>query len=103
MIVSARMAATRARVTHLWSAGMTYQGPYFGAGRGEALLRRRPCSRPSARARGQSPAENFQCFSGSLIRSRNRFRCSSFETFRKNLTIAVPLRVRCFSKSLMSS
>jgi polyphosphate kinase 2 (PPK2 family) len=25
-LVSVRMAATRARVTHLWSAGMTYQG-----------------------------------------------------------------------------
>ena len=30
-----------------------------------------------------------------------RWRCSSFETWRKNLTIVVPFRCRCRSKSLM--
>jgi hypothetical protein len=34
-----------------------------------------------------SPRENFQFFSGSSMRSRKRFFCSSFETWRKNLRI----------------
>ncbi len=47
--------------------------------------------------------ENFQFFSGSSRRLRNRLSCSSFETWRKNLRITVPLRVRYFSKFRMSS
>ena len=50
-----------------------------------------------------SAGENFQCFSGFSSLSRNRFRCSSLETLRKNLRIKVPLRPRCRSKLLMSS
>ena len=42
-----------------------------------------------------SPAENFQFFSGASSRSRNRLRCSSRETFRKNFTNAVPFLARC--------
>jgi hypothetical protein len=38
--------------------------------------------------------ENFQCFSGSSSRSRKRRFCSFFETFRKNLRMAKPLRAR---------
>ena len=38
-----------------------------------------------------SPRLNFQFFSGSSMRSRKRLRCSSFERWRKNLTMRVPL------------
>ena len=34
---------------------------------------------------------NFQFFSGSSIRARNRFLCSSFDRCRKIFTIRVPL------------
>ena len=42
---------------------------------------------------------NFQFFSGSSMRARKRFRCSSFERWRKNLMMRVPLPWRCLSKS----
>jgi len=35
------------------------------------------------------------------MRARKRFRCSSFERWRKNLRIRVPLRWRCASSSTM--
>ena len=35
-----------------------------------------------------SPSENFQFFSGSSMRSRNRRFCSSFDTCRKNFRIS---------------
>ena len=41
---------------------------------------------------------NFQFFSGSSMRARKRFRCSSFERWRKNLTMRVPFSWRCLSK-----
>ena len=41
-----------------------------------------------------SAAENFQFFSGSSMRSRKRFFCSSCDTLRKNLRISTPLRDR---------
>src|SRR6476620_10030555 len=40
-------------------------------------------------------APNFQFFSGSSIRCRKRFRCSSFERWRKNLMMWVSLPLRC--------
>ena len=59
----------------------------LGARGGQRVLVGVPGSRPSRRARARSAVENFQCFSGSSSRSRKRFFCSSFETFRKNLRI----------------
>ena len=41
---------------------------------------------------------NFQFFSGSSMRARKRFRCSSLERWRKNLMMRVPLAWRCLSK-----
>ena len=41
---------------------------------------------------------NFQFFSGSSMRARKRLRCSSFERWRKNLTMRVPLTWRCLSR-----
>ena len=40
---------------------------------------------------------------GVSSRAMNRFFCSSFETWRKNFTILVPLRSRWRSNPLMSS
>ena len=57
--------------------------------------RRTPAgSRPSARARATSAAENFQLWSGRSIRRRKPVRCSSFERFRNSFTIRNPLSVR---------
>ena len=48
-----------------------------------------------------SPISNFQRLAGSSSRARKRWRCSSFETCRKNLRTSTPLRARWRSKSRM--
>ena len=53
-----------------------------------------PCISAIARARAMSAIENFQFFAGSSSRSRKRWRCSSFDTLRKNFSTTVPLRER---------
>ena len=78
-------AETTSRVNHLRSAGMTYHGAHVGGGVADGVFVGASCTRRSARARSTSAGENFQCFSGSSSRSRNRLRCSSFDTCRKNL------------------
>ena len=92
--VSTMAAATTRRVNHLWSAGTTYHGACSVRGVARSSPRRRPCSRPSARAPARRASENFQFFSGSSSRARKRLLCSSFETCRKNLRTTMPLRVR---------
>src|ERR1039458_6667937 len=42
---------------------------------------------------------NFQFLSGSSMRPRNRFRCSSWERWRKILMVRVPFRYRWVSRS----
>ena len=94
-------SATTALATHLWSAGMTYQGAHLvlvADRQSEYAFMYRPQCARSAR----SAAENFQCLSGRWSRSRNRRFCSPFETFRKNLRMTVPLRTRWRSNALMS-
>src|SRR6516225_5500718 len=48
-----------------------------------------------------SAGENFQFFSASSMRARNRRLCSSFDTFRKILSTAMPFSDRYFSKLLI--
>src|SRR6266478_4297022 len=50
-----------------------------------------------------SLAENFQFFSGSSSRSRLRFFCSFFDTFRKNFMMTIPFLSRYRSYARMSS
>src|SRR6516164_7506233 len=50
-----------------------------------------------------SAGENFQFFSGSSIRARNRSLCSSFDKFRKILSTTMPFSDKYFSKLLICS
>ena len=88
------------RVNHLWSAGMICHGAPAVLVWLKTSSYAPMYSFQYARSR-TSAGENFQFFSGVSIRSRNLFFCSLFETFRKNLSITVPFRVRYFSNSLI--
>jgi len=68
------------------------------AGRAEAFLIRQPVILPESPLLNVGETE-FPVLSGSSMRARKRFRCSSFDRWRKNLTMGVLLAWRCFSKS----
>src|SRR3954469_1210483 len=76
------------RANHLWSAGTTCHGA--AAVEVWRIISWYAAWYLSHSARSATSAmENFQFFDGSSSRSRKRWRCSSFDTLRKNFTTTV--------------
>src|SRR5439155_26814019 len=100
--VSMTAPATTTRVNNLLYACTTYQGASFVAV--SWIISSYAFMYSSQKSRSlASLDENFQFFSGSSIRSRNRRFCSFFETCRKNFRTTTPLLARYCSKLRMSS